>query len=123
MRTRQKGVTMIGWLILLTPFAIVIYAGIRVLPMYLNYMKVARTLDALPADLKSGSINPNTIETSIGRHFEIDMVDYPTMKDVKISKADGGGWLVQSLYEDQAPLLANISIHIVFDKSITVGGQ
>jgi hypothetical protein len=123
MRTRQKGVTMIGWLILLTPFAIVIYAGIRMTPMYLNYMKVARTLDALPADLKSGSINPTTIENSVSRHFEIDMVDYPTLKDVKISKGSRGGWLVESNYEDQAPLLANISIHVVFDKSVTVGGD
>jgi hypothetical protein len=123
MRTRQKGVTMIGWLILLTPFAIVIYAGIRVLPMYLNYMKVVRTLDALPADLKSGSVNPTSIEVSVSRHFEIDMVDFPTLKDVKISKGDGGTWVVESVYEDQAPLLANISIHIVFDKSVTVGGQ
>jgi len=78
----------------------------------------------LPADLKSaGSVNPNAIETSIGRHFEIDMVDFPTMKDIKISKAEGGGWLVESVYEDQAPLLANVSIHIVFDKSVTVGVQ
>jgi hypothetical protein len=123
MRNRQKGVTMIGWLILLTPFAIVIYAGIRVLPMYLNYMKVVRTLDALRTDLKSGSVNPTTIETSVLRHFEIDMVDFPTLKDVKITKADGGGWLVESIYEDQAPLLANISIHVVFDKSVTVGAQ
>ena len=123
MRTRQKGVTMIGWLILLTPFAIVIYAGIRMLPMYLNYMKVVRTLDALPTDLKSGNINPTTIENSVSRHFEIDMVDYPTLKDVKISKGSRGGWLVESNYEDQAPLLANISIHVVFDKSVTVGGD
>ena len=44
-RNRQLGVTALGWLILLTPFAIVIYAGIRLAPVYLNYMKVAKAID------------------------------------------------------------------------------
>ncbi len=45
MRNRQVGVTAIGWLFLLTPVAIVVYAGIRLAPVYLNYMKVAKAKD------------------------------------------------------------------------------
>ncbi len=45
MRNRQGGVTTIGWLVLLTPFAIVLYAGIRLAPIYLNYMKVVRAVE------------------------------------------------------------------------------
>ena len=37
---KQRGVTMIGWIFLLVPVAIVLYAGIRVGPEYLNYYKV-----------------------------------------------------------------------------------
>ena len=49
MRRSQRGVTFLGWLLLLTPVAIVIYAGIRLTPVYLNYMRVARSLDRLHA--------------------------------------------------------------------------
>jgi len=45
MRNRQQGITAIGWLVLLTPFAIVLYAGIRLAPLYLNYLKVVRAID------------------------------------------------------------------------------
>ena len=44
MRHSQRGVTFIGWLFLLVPVAIVVYAGIRLTPIYLNYMRVAKSL-------------------------------------------------------------------------------
>ena len=98
MRFRQRGVTLLGWLFLLTPVAIVVYAGIRLAPVYLNYMKVVKAMDQAGNELKGG-VNPQTIRTTIDKHFEIDMVDYPTTKDIKITK-DGGSWIVESQYDD-----------------------
>jgi hypothetical protein len=120
MRNRQKGVTAIGWLFLLAPFAIVIYAGIRLAPVYLNYMKVAKAMDGAVTELKAGGANPQSIRSTIDKHFEIDMVDYPTTKDMKITR-DGGVWLVESQYDDDAPLFANLSLHVVFDKKVKIG--
>jgi len=119
MRNRQRGVTAIGWLFLLTPVAIVVYAAIRAAPVYLNYMKVAKAMDQAGGELKSGGATPQTIRATIDKHFEIDMVDYPTTKDMKITK-DGGVWLVESQYDDDAPLFANVSLHITFDKTVRI---
>jgi len=47
MRHRQRGITFIGWIVLLIPVASVGYAGIRVVPVYLNYMKVAKALEQI----------------------------------------------------------------------------
>ena len=121
MRNRQRGVTAIGWLFLLTPFAIVGYAGIRLAPIYLNYMKVVRALNNVANDLKAGA-DPTSIKTAVDRHFEIDMVDFPTTKDMKITR-DGAGWLVEMAYEDEAPLFSNISLHVTFDKTVHTGGS
>ena len=119
MRNRQLGVTAIGWLFLLTPVAIVVYAGIRLAPVYLNYMKVVKALDQAGGELKSGA-NPQSIRTTIDKHFEIDMVDYPTTQDMKITK-DGGSWIVESQYDDEAPLFANLSLRVTFDKKVKIG--
>jgi len=121
MRTRQKGVTAIGWIILMIPFAIVGYAGIRLAPVYLNYMKVVRALDEVAGDPDGGSLTPESIRTKIDRHFEVDMVDYPTAKDMKITR-DGTTWEVEATYEDDAPLFSNISLHVVFDKLVHTRG-
>src|SRR5215469_3107191 len=121
MRKRQLGVTAIGWLFLLTPFAVVIYAGIRLAPVYLNYMKVAKAMDQAGNELKASGVNPVSIRTAIDKHFEIDMVDYPTTKDMKITR-DNGQWVVESSYDDDAPLFGNVSLHVTFDKVVKISG-
>jgi|SRR6516165_2437756 len=122
MRNRQLGVTVIGWLFLLTPVAVVIYAGIRLAPVYLNYMKVAKAMDQAGHDVKSGGAGgAAAIRAAIDRHFEIDMVEYPTTKDMKITR-DGGAWVVESNYDDDAPLFGNVSLHVTFDKVVRISG-
>lgn len=116
MYTRQRGITFIGWLILLVPLAIVVYAGIRLTPVYLNYMKVSRTLDETATELGGeGNVTPRMIRDSMQRHFDIDSVNFPTVKDIDVRR-DGSGWTIEARYEDSAPLFGNIALDITFDK-------
>ncbi|MBS0367266.1 MAG: DUF4845 domain-containing protein [Proteobacteria bacterium] len=119
MRSRQRGVTAIGWLFLMVPIAIVLYAGIRLAPLYLNYMKVARALDETRNEVKASGVNPQSIRSTIDKHFEIDMVEFPSTKDMKIQR-DGNDWVVESQYEDSTPLFANLSLHVIFDKVVRI---
>jgi hypothetical protein len=121
MYARQRGVTAIGWLILLIPFAIIIYAGIRLTPVYLNYMKVARSLSALTSEYGTGGATPDSIRESLQKRFDVESVDYPTVKDISISR-DGAGWQVEAAYYDQAPLFAHITLQVAFDKTVTISG-
>jgi hypothetical protein len=120
MRKKQRGLTAIGWLILLIPLAIVFYAGIRLAPVYLNYMKVVRTLEQVSTELTSGEANAQSIHSSIEKHLDVESVDYPTVKDIKVTR-DGRSWVMEANYDDQAPLFANIAILVVFDKTVKVG--
>ena len=122
MRSKQRGVTFIGWIVLLAPLVLVIYAAVRLTPVYLNYMKVVRALSLVASDA-NGNNDPRSIRSTIDKHFEIDMVDYPTSKDIKVTKsASGSGYDVEASYDDEAPLFANISLHVVFDKIVHAGG-
>ena len=117
MRKQQRGVTAIGWLILLVPIAIVFYAGIRVSPLYLNYMKVVHSLDAIASEASNEGQTADGLRSSLGRHFQIESVDYPDIKDVKITRVDSV-WQLEANYDDQSPLFANIAILITFDKIV-----
>jgi hypothetical protein len=123
MRNGQQGVTAIGWLVLLTPFAILLYAGIRLAPLYLNYMKVVRAMDGAASGVKSGggAGDATAIRNAIDRHFEIDMVEYPTTKDIQIRR-EGTAWVIEAKYDDEAPLFANLSLHVTFDKTVRSRG-
>jgi Domain of unknown function (DUF4845) len=122
MRSKQTGVTFIGWIILLIPVAICLYAGIRLTPVYLNYMKVAKTLEQVKGEFKGGDAgSANAIRIAVAKHFDIESVEYPDPKDMKIAR-DGKNWILSVAYDDQAPLFANVFILVAFDKSVTLGG-
>lgn len=121
MRSKQTGVTLIGWIILLIPLAICGYAGIRLTPIYLNYMSVARTLEQVKSEFKGGGGDVAAIRLSIEKRLNVESVDYPSAKDIKITR-DGKGWTVSAAYDDQAPLFSNVFLLVTFDKSVTFGG-
>jgi hypothetical protein len=122
MYRRQRGVTFLGWLVLLVPLAIVGYAAIRIIPVYLNYMRVAKSLDDAATAMQSVSmISDGAIRSSLEKRFDIESIDYPDVKDVTIRR-DGTGWVIEAKYSDWAPLFANISLQIDFDKTAEFGG-
>ena len=125
MRKHQRGITAIGWLILMIPVAIVFYAGIRVSPLYLNYMKVVHSLDSVASEVSNDGQSADGLRNAVDKHFQIESVDYPDKKDLKISRV-GNVWQIEANYDDQSPLFANIAILITFDKIVKLksgGGE
>jgi hypothetical protein len=123
MRSKQTGVTLIGWIILLTPIAICGYEGIRLAPVYLNYMKVVRTLELVKTELKDGGAGSvQDVRKSVEKQLNIESVDYPDIKDIKITR-NGKSWVINASYDDQAPLFQNIFILVTFDKTVTIGSE
>lgn len=118
MRNRQRGVTFIGWVVLLVPLAIVGYMVIRAAPVYLNYMKVSRGLEQLAVENRGDEqASVGAMRTSLQKHFDIDSVDFPPVDSITFSK-QGTVWVAQAKYEDEVPLFADISLLIKFNKSV-----
>jgi hypothetical protein len=111
-------VTFLGWLVLLIPVAIVVYAGIRLTPVYLNYLRVARSLERLPGeegDLQG--ISAKSIRDSLDKSFDVETIEYPSTKDIDIHR-DGDHWVAIADYQDLAPLFGNLSIMVQFHKEV-----
>jgi Domain of unknown function (DUF4845) len=124
MRHSQRGVTFIGWLFLLSAVAIVAYQGIRVIPLYLNYMRVAKSLDRLkePAkdgDTKASAASARALHTVLARSFEINSIEYPDLNDIEIRR-DGDHWAAIADYDDNAPLFGNLTLVVHFHKEVDV---
>jgi hypothetical protein len=114
--SKQRGVTLIGWLFLLTPMAIVFYAGIRIAPIYLNYMRVAKTIDDVSkAEGGDNGANAASIKNAIEKRLDIEGVDFPELKDF-IVRREGTVWVIECKYEDVAPMFFNLSLLLTFDK-------
>jgi len=120
MRSRQAGITFIGWVFLLAPVAIVGYAAIRLTPVYLNAMKVAKTLKQTASENQGETVlNPVAVRSSLEKRFDIEGVNYPKVSDVAVTR-NGNAWTLSVDYEDSVPLFAGISLVVHFVKSATV---
>jgi hypothetical protein len=122
LRERQQGVTFIGWILLLLPIALVGYAGIRVAPVYLNYTKVSRALDAVKKEYTGADAavaSRNLIREALGKRFDIDSIYSPKIDEVSIDRT-AGGWQLSVDYEHEIPLFYNASLLLKFSKSVDV---
>ena len=120
MQHRQRGMTMLGILFIVVVMGAWVYAGIRLLPKYLEYMRVASTLEKVRDEFDS---NPGSTEfmlrKAVERHFDIEMVEVITSNDIEIKKS-GGEFTMRAAYEDTVPLAGNVSFLVTFDKSVIV---
>ncbi|MGB6451367.1 MAG: DUF4845 domain-containing protein [Steroidobacteraceae bacterium] len=115
--------TFLGGLLLSIPVAVVLYAAIRLAPVYLNYMSVARSLDlaASAEPSNGGKVSPQGVRNALSKRFDIESITFPSVQDVVV-RQDGGGWVIEAKYEDTAPLFGNISLTVDFDKISRIGG-
>jgi hypothetical protein len=120
MRNRQQGMTMIGWLLVMIPVAIVVYAGIRITPVYLNYYRVVRSLQQLGIESRDDAQRSvNSLRTSLDKRFDIEYVDHPKANQVEFTRVNGT-WVATVDYEDLAPLFSNISLLAQFHKEVVL---
>lgn len=123
MQHRQRGMTMLGIIVVVVVVGAWVYAGIRLAPKYLEYMRVASTLEKVGDEFDS---NPGSTEfmlrKAIERHFDIEMVEIITSNDIEIKK-EGSEFTMRAAYEDTVPLAGNVSFLIEFDKSVTVSAN
>ena len=118
MRHSQRGITFIGWLILLIPIAIVGYAGIRLLPVYMNSMNVSKALSLVASEAKSGSaITPMLLRTSIEKNFDVQAIEHPAPKDLDVHR-EGDHMVINADYEDVVPMFGNVSLLVQFHKRV-----
>jgi len=84
MHSKQRGVTLIGWIILLAPIAILGYACLRLAPVYLNYMKVSRSMNQLVSELHGlDTSSAALIRSSLEKHLDVESVDYPASRTLR----------------------------------------
>ena len=120
MTYRQRGVTMIGWIFLLIPVAIVLYAGIIAGPKYLNYYKVVQAMKETASQLKSDdTLTAQTIRFALDKRFDTGYIDQPTVNDIGVAKGENG-WEMNANYEQEVQMFGNLNLLMKFNKTVVI---
>lgn len=116
---REKGMTTLGLIIVIGVVGLFAFAGIRLTPVYLNYIKVNGVLEGVYDEFDSQGPSRESVRRSIVRRFEVESVDVITHRDIKVTPQDGG-FMIEAKYDHTTPFIANLHFTVRFDKSILI---
>ncbi len=114
MRAHQRGVSLVGMLIL----GIVLVGGmvlaVRCVPAYNEYFAVKSALNQIAAG--SDAESPESIRHAFQRRADLGGVTSIGSKDLDITK-DSGHYVIFAQWERQVSLIANVSLVFAFQAS------
>lgn len=116
---RQRGATMLGYVILVSFIGVFAFGAIRLTPVYLNYMKVAGVIDGVVDEFDGLNASRSAITKSVSRRFDVDSVGVISYRDVTVTAVDKG-WEVSAVWDHSAPFIGNISFTVHFEKTRVV---
>ncbi|MDH3408392.1 MAG: DUF4845 domain-containing protein [Gammaproteobacteria bacterium] len=116
---QQAGMTTLGFAILAVFIGLFAFATIRLMPIYLNYMKVVGVIDGVRTEFDGQSPSVPAMRKSILRRFDVESVGVIEYRDIKVTPVDGG-FEVSAIYDHTSPFIGNISFTVHFDKSVLV---
>jgi hypothetical protein len=115
---RNGGLTLIGFLIVLSIGLFFAYSAMRVIPMYLEYHALTNAMDQLVQNPTATKMSPSQIKTKIKMSLWASYASNNIKKEhMRISKKPEGV-NVRVKYEVRKPFLGNIDIIGKFDRSV-----
>jgi DNA-dependent RNA polymerase auxiliary subunit epsilon len=114
---KQKGMTAIGWLIVLGLIGFFTLLTLKMSPSYMEYYKIVSSLESL--EKESALQSPEDIRRLLNRRFNISYVETINEKDVKITNA-GKFFRVTAKYDSRVHLFGNVSVVMAFYKQVQV---
>ena len=115
----QRGMTAIGWLIVLGLIGFFVLLALRMIPSYLEYATVSSALESLQNEPGMANKTPQDIRILLGKRFDINDVKTIKAKDVDIVNK-GNAYLVGVDYEVRMPVIGNVDVVMSFVKEIEV---
>ena len=116
---KQKGMTAIGWLLVLGLIGFFVLLVLKMFPIYNNYFKLQTVLESLGNEPGIYTMSERDMHKLIDKRNNINRVDYWDPKFLAIELKEGSKQ-IHFRYEDRREVFSNISVVVSFDDFITV---
>jgi hypothetical protein len=119
MYRRQRGATFLGMMTIVAILGFALYGGIRLAPLYLEYMGIVKALEQTAKEHSDGTTSPDQLRTSLDRRWTIEDFKSIQPKNVEI-KRTSAGYTMRAYYQAKTPFVGNVSLVADFDKTVDV---
>jgi hypothetical protein len=109
---RERGLTLIGFLILLALALFVAYLGMKIVPIYLNHYSVVSSMKSLAEEPNVDTMSEARLRDLLARKFETSYVQHVSSRDIQIER--GRGLELVAEYEVREDLIGNLDAVVSF---------
>ncbi|WP_303904961.1 DUF4845 domain-containing protein [Thiohalomonas denitrificans] len=110
--TRQQGITLISWIVILGVIAFLTMMVLKLFPIYIEHMAVNSSLESLASE--GEPMGPTEIRSKLVKRFNINDVKSVNRKNITIERGKGV-YQVGIVYEVRTPFISNIDFVVSFD--------
>lgn len=109
MKRNQSGLTLIGFVIVLSVVGLFAYVGMKLFPMYSEFYSVKQALKGLAAEPGIANTEPAKVKDLLFRRLYVSYAENVKPNNVSI-KRDGQGYVITVQYEVRRELIGNLDV-------------
>jgi hypothetical protein len=109
---RQRGVSLMGLILVLFVVVVVGIFSLKLVPSYIEYFKAKAAIEAIAAD-RSRSSSIGEIRKAFDARATIDDITAVKAEDLEITK-EGADVVIGFSYRKEVPLFANVGLFVDF---------
>lgn len=113
---RQRGMTFLGWVVVLALVLSWVLIGVKVVPAYIEFFSLKKVLATMANEPGFATMTPAEIRKSFERRIAIDYIGAVDSRDLEIVKEKGEN-VVKVEYSKKIPLIYNASVCLDFSAS------
>jgi hypothetical protein len=118
-RRHQKGVSAVGWLLVIAIFGLLVVTFFKIFPFYYDNFKVRSVLEAISQDAELDPKSKRAIWESLQKRLFIDEVRYIQREHVTMARKDGVT-TVTVTYEVRDTYIGNLFIGARFSEQAVI---
>ncbi len=124
MKSKQSGVTLIGFLFIMAIVGFFAFMAMKLFPSYSEYMGVVKAMNQVATEGTSGK-SLDGIRRELMFKMNFQYVDDATIKpaNITIKRDAGGASQLQVAYDKDIPFMYNIDFLLHFNKSVPLQGN
>jgi hypothetical protein len=121
MQRNVRGITLIGFAILLCVAGFFAYLAMRLIPVYIEYFGVVKSMEQLRTEGVWAQRSIEEIRRDLSVKFDAQYVDSANIPPQAIQlKREAGASTLRIAYERRVPFMYNIDLLASFDKSVNL---
>lgn len=109
MKRTQKGMTLIGFIVVLGVAGLFAYIGMQLIPMYTEFYGVKKAMASLANEPGVTEMSPPAIKDLFYRRMYINYAQNVKTENVTLVRKEAG-WMMTVDYEVRRPMIANLDV-------------